>query len=452
MSTTRREFVKTSAKIVAGATIASTIPGSLSCAKGFSPNDKIVLGLIGGNGMGYSDLRAHLNLPNIECAAICDVDNNVANKRAADVEKIMIDKEAKGVKVTYKKPKLYNDYRKLLEDKDIDAVIIGTPDHWHAKIMIDACQAKKDVYCEKPMGNSIEEVVRMEKAAKRYKRVVQVGQWQRSDPHFYDAMEFVHSGKLGKIRTVKTWCYQGWLAPPPVVADSAVPEGVDYDMWLGPATKRPFNKNRFHFQFRWFWDYAGGLMTDWGVHLIDIGLWGMKAGTPVSAMSGGGKYAFPASAAETPDTQQVIYEFGDWCMIWDHAMGIDRGPYNSDHGIAFIGNNGTLVVDRRHWKVIPEGSGDNKKMEEVPVTKSVNQGLPLHAKNFIDSMRTRNYDTNASVTIGKEVAKVAHMGNIAMKTGRKIYWDDKKKLFLNDEESTGMVTPVYKNGWELPKV
>ncbi len=452
MKTNRREFVKNSAKIAAGIGILSSIPGSLSCSTGFGPNDKIVLGLIGCNGMGFSDLSAHLRIPNIECAALCDVDNNVLNRRATEVEKIMLDREAKGEKITYKKPKIYNDYRKLLEDKEIDAVIIGTPDHWHALIMIAACEAGKDVYCEKPMGNSIEEVARMEQAAKKYKRVVQVGQWQRSDPHFSDAMAFVHSGKLGKIRTVKTWCYQGWLAPPPVIADGPVPDGVDYNMWLGPAPKRPFNKNRFHFQFRWFWDYAGGLMTDWGVHLIDIGLWGMNAGTPVSAMSGGGKYAFPASAAETPDTQQVIYEFGDWCMVWDHAMGIDRGPYNSDHGIAFIGNNGTLVVDRSHWRVIPEGSGENVKIEAVPRTNGTGQGLALHAQNFLDSMRTRNYNTNASVTIGKEVAKVAHMGNIAMKTGRKIYWDDKKKLFVDDEEATNMVTPEYQNNWELPKV
>ena len=139
-------------------------------------------------------------------------------------------------------------------------------------------------------------------------------------------------------------------------------------------------------------------------------------------------------------------------MIWDHAMGIDLGPYNSDHGIAFIGNNGTLVVNRQYWKVIPEGKGDNIKMDAIPVTRGTNQGLALHAKNFIESMRTRNYNTNANVTIGKQVAKVAHMGNIAMKTGRKIFWDQKKKIFTGDEEATKMVTPVYRGPWELPKV
>ena len=174
------------------------------------------------------------------------------------------------MKVDASKVKTYSDYRKLLEQKDIDAVIVGTPDHWHALIMIDACDAGKDVYVEKPVGNSIGECRAMVKAQEHYKRVVQCGQWQRSQKHFKDAVDFVHSGKLGNIRTVKVWCYQDWMKPTQCKPDSAPPAGVDYNSWLGPAPMRPFNENRFHFNFRWFWDYAGGLMTDWGVHLIGL--------------------------------------------------------------------------------------------------------------------------------------------------------------------------------------
>ena len=178
---------------------------------------------------------------------------------------------------------------KCWQQKDIDAVIIGTPDHWHALIMIHACEAGKDVYVEKPVGNSIVECNTMVAAQQRYNKVVQAGQWQRSQQHFKDAVDFVQSGQLGNIRTVKVWCYQGWMKPGPVVPDSAPPAGVDYKQWLGPASTRPFNASRFHFNFRWFWDYAGGLMTDWGVHLLDYGLLGMKASLPISIVALGRK-------------------------------------------------------------------------------------------------------------------------------------------------------------------
>jgi len=436
---TRRDFVKTSAKIAAGVSIASTIPGAASCAN--KANNKIVVGAIGVKGMGFSDLNAFLSKDNVECAAICDVDQSVIAQRLPQITDLN-----GGVE-----PEVYSDYRQLLERKDIDAVIIGTPDHWHALIMIEACQAGKHVYVEKPMANSIYEAFQMEKAAKKYKRVVQVGQWQRSDPHWNDVFDYVQSGVLGDIRTVKVWTYLDWITPPPVVADSPVPEGVDYDMWLGPAPKRPFNKNRFHFHFRWFWDYAGGLMTDWGVHLLDMALAGMKAELPESAMSSGGKLAFPESAVETPDTQQVIYEYGDFLVTWDHAMGIGMGDWKREHGLSFIGNNGTLVVDRGGWEVFSEGR-EEKKIEEVPRTKGTGQGLALHMDNWVNSIRENNRETTANPTIARAVACMAHMGNIALKTKSKIYWDPEKEEFQANAEATKLITPVYREPWKLPSL
>ena len=185
----------------------------------------------------------------------------------------------------------------MLENKDIDAIIVGTPDHWHCLNMVDACEAGKHIYQEKPIANSIEECNVMVKAAKKYNRIVQVGQWQRSGSQYDEAIKYVQSGKLGNIRLVKCWSYQGWMKPVPVVPDSAPPEGVDYKMWLGPAPQRPFNKNRFHFNFRWFWDYAGGLMTDWGVHEIDIALYAMNVKAPKSIIASGGKFAYPNDAS-----------------------------------------------------------------------------------------------------------------------------------------------------------
>ena len=332
--TTRRDFIRQATLLGAGLSMSpffiNATPGSVGA------NDKIRVGLIGCKGMGFSDLQAFLRNPEVECIALCDIDDEVLNSRAAETQKI-----------TGKKVKnLYKDWRKLIDNKDIDVVIVGTPDHWHCLQMVAACEAGKDVYCEKPLGNSIEECNIMVRAAEKYNRVVQVGQWQRSDPHWQDAMAFVHSGQLGKIRTVRVFSYQGWCPSIPVKPDEPVPAGIDYDMWLGPAPKRPFNRNRFHFTFRWFWDYAGGLMTDWGVHLLDYALYGMNVTAPNSIMASGGKFGYPDDACETPDLLQTIYTFDDFTVMWDHAIGIDDGAYGRNHGLGFVGENGTLVVDR----------------------------------------------------------------------------------------------------------
>ena len=189
-------------------------------------------------------------------------------------------------------------------------------------------------------------------------------------PQYQQALKIVRSGTLGKIRLVKVWAYQGWMKPVPVLPDSAPPAGVDYDMWLGPAPKRPFNPNRFHFNFRWFWDYAGGLMTDWGVHEIDIALWVMDAKAPKSVMASGGKVGYPDDASETPDTLQAVFEYDGFNMLWEHATGIDGGNYGRTEGIAFIGNNGTLVVNRGGWELLPETTevdGQRRyRMEALP--------------------------------------------------------------------------------------
>ena len=435
--TSRRTFLKTSGATVAGIGMANSFTEAMASC---SANEKVNVGLVGCNGMGFSDLTAFLENPQVECIALCDIDEGVLNKRAADVEKIRGKKPAN----------LYKDWRKLIENKDIDVVIVGTPDHWHCLIMTAACEAGKDVYCEKPLGNSIEECNLMVKAAQKYKRVVQVGQWQRSDPHWLSAVDFIRSGKLGKIRLVRVFSYQGWCPSIPVLADEPVPAGVDYDMWLGPATKRPFNRNRFHFTFRWFWDYAGGLMTDWGVHLLDYALYGMDVTTPKSIMAMGGKYGYPSDACETPDSLQTIYEFEGFNVMWDHAIGINDGAYGRNHGLGFVGENGTLVVDRSGWEVIPEIVNGTKRMEAVALVKGTGQGLKNHVKNFLDCVKTRNPNTNASVEIGAHIAKFSQLGNIAYRSGKKLVWDGAK--FTNDEDANKYLIPSYREPWKLPTI
>ena len=439
MKKNRRMFLKESAFAAAGL---SMMPNMLFANRKVAPNDQVNVGLIGCRNKGFNILAHHLETGGVNCLGMADVDQNVLNQRSSDVTERF-----------NQKPKKYNDYRKLLEDNDIDAVIIGTPDHWHCLQMVYACEAGKDVYCEKPLGNSIEECNVMLKAARHYNKVVQVGQWQRSDPHWQDAVKYLHEGHIGRIRQVKVWSYVGWKGSIPVLPNEPVPAGVDYDMWLGPAPKRPFNKNRFHFTFRWFWDYAGGLMTDWGVHLLDYALFGMDQYVPKSIMAIGGKYAFPDDAMETPDTMTAVYDFGDFGVTWDHTIGIYGANYGRGHGLAFIGEHGTLVVDRNGWEVIPETSGHGVKegMEAVPLQKSTGKGLELHVANFIDCVKSRQ-KPNCDIEIGAHIARFAHFGNIAYRLGRKLDWDGEKQQFKNDKAADNFAKADYRNPWKLPKV
>lgn len=434
MGSTRRNFIRTASVLAAG----SVIPfNAMAKARAnISPNDKIRVGLIGAHSQGFTDLLSFLKNPEIDCVALCDVDRNVLNVRTDDL-----------VKLGHPKPKLYVDYRKMLEDKSIDVIINGTPDHWHCLILTDALEAGKHAYTEKPAGNSIAEINLMQRAVIKHKKIVQVGQWQRSQPHFVDAINYLRSGKLGRIRTCKAWSYVDWKGPVPKVADSPAPEGVDYDMWLGPAIKRPFNKNRFHMTFRWYWDYAGGLMTDWGVHLIDYILYGMGKSIPDSVMAIGGKYAFPDDAMETPDTMTAVYDFKDFVMIWEHTIGIGLGNWKRPHGMSYIGENGTLVLDRNGWEVIPE----KQRIEALPVQKNTGDGLDLHIKNFLACLKNNTpQNLNAGISVGRDVALVAQMGNIAFRTGEKVSWNNTKQEFQS-AAANKLIVPEYHNGWVLPK-
>lgn len=438
MNNYRRNFLRTSGTLLLGA---SVLPSFAESFEKLSPgavpaSDQLNVGVIGVNGMGWSDLQAILTVSGVKCIAICDVDDNVLQRRAAELAN-------KNMPV-----KTYSDYRQLLDNKEVDAVIIGTPDHWHCKIMVDACVAGKHVYVEKPCGNSITECRIMEAAQKKYKNVVQVGQWQRSAPHFQDAIEFVHSGKLGNIRTVKSWAYMGWMKPVSIKPDGPAPAGVDYTHWLGPATKRPFNPNRFHFNFRWFWDYAGGLMTDWGVHMIDYALLGMKAGFPNQVMASGGKMAYPDDASETPDTLTAVFEYDKFNLVWEHATGIDLGPYGLTHGTAFIGNNGTLVLNREGWYVMAEGD----KMPAVAMQKDQGASLERHMQNFVEAIRNNTPGTvHTPIQEASKTAQVCQLGNIAFRTKQKLKWNHLSGTFTSKEANL-LLTAGYHNGYTLPKV
>lgn len=436
----RREFIST----------AALAAGAMGLARrGIAANDRIQLGVIGCNGMGWSNMRSLLKMPDVDLVALCDVDRSVIDRRLADYAALRNNR-----------PAVHGDYRELLARSDVDAVVIGTPDHWHCLQMIDAVRAGKHVYVEKPVANSIEECRLMTRAARQTGRVVQVGQWQRSGPHYQRAREVVQSGVLGDIRLVKTWAYQSWMKPVPVLPDGSAPEGVDYDSWLGPAPKRPFNPNRFHFSFRWFWDYAGGLMTDWGVHEIDIALWIMGAEYPRSVTASGGKLAYPNDASETPDTLQATFEYEGFNMLWQHATGIAQGPYRKPEGISFIGNNGTLIVTRGGMEVFPEkefidwGTQGPDLMEPIEaVWNDPNvSALDRHTRNFVNAVKAGDPGLlTTPIESGSLAAINAQMGNIAYRTNQRIEWDAEAGEFRGSESANALARARYHNGWELDR-
>ncbi len=437
MNSNRRKFIKNSALATAAISAFPTIMNA--CA---SPGEKVNVGLIGCRSMGFSNLQSFLKEGNnVECVALCDVDSKILESRAADVEKL-----------TEKRPVLYADFRDMLDNPDIDAVIIGTPDHWHAHQMIMALQAGKHVYVEKPMAHSIGECYAMVDAAAKFPNLaVQVGMWQRSSKHWFEASEIVKSGQLGDVHLVKAWIYKGYDEPYPSMPDSTPPDHVDYDMWLGPAPQRPFNANRFHYNFRWWWDYAGGAMTDWGVHLLDFAMYAMDAGMPQKISPGGGIYYHDAGALETPDIQQALYSYPEHTMIWECGLNPGIGPFGRGHGVAFVGHKGTLVLDRGGYELMPDRNDAKREPFFEGVTQSnYGDGLDEHVKNFLECIR-KGGTPNASVEIGAKTAIVSEMGNIAYRVGEVIHWDEAAKKFK--EEAADKLTRVnYNEKWPLPRV
>lgn len=432
MKNLRREFLKNSGKVLAASAFLSTFE-AVALEKELA-QDAVNVGLIGCRGMGWNNLKSFLKNPGIAVRALCDVDANILEQRKSELAAQNIH------------PEVFSDHQKMLEMKDINVVIIATPDHWHCLQLIDALKAGKDVYVEKPLANSIAESWAMVKAVQKYPQIVQVNQWQRSQSHFQHAMQYVREGKLGKIAMVKVWMHRANSQALAVVPDEAVPPGIDYERWLGPAPRRPFNKNRFHYEFRWFWDYAGGLMTDWGVHLLDVACWGMNCRYPQEVLSSGGKYVFHDDARETPDTQHVLYKYADFDITWEHTLAGGRGYFNQGHGIAFIGKNGTMVVSRKGWEVFPE----KDSIEAVPFTPSSDNGLDLHVTNFLEAVRTRNSGKlNCPITTGALAAEISHMGNIAFQTRERLVWDARKNSF-DTRKSKRLISGSYNNGYKLP--
>lgn len=419
----RRSFLEKSGVTAAGLAAGVTLLEPRS-ARAEAAND-VVIGLVGCGGMGRANLRDFLKAPEVKVAALCDIDEGRIGEAMQDLEKARAATDSPVEQVDH-----YKDFRDLIDRNDIDVVIVGTPDHWHAYVATAACAAYKDVYCEKPVSHNVVEGRAMVDAARKYNRVVQVGTQQRSGSHFQSAVEQVRSGALGKVNVCRTWITSNvapdGLGNPP---DSDPPPGVDYDLWLGPAPKRPFNVNRFHYQFRWFWDYGSGLMNDWGVHLNDLILWGMDRIAPDSVQVTGGRYVLTDNT-DTPDTLEIVYDYGDFLHVYTvRRVCRGGGMHGKGHGMQFEGTDGILTLDRGGWYVTPEGSKEEPRTPDAK-SGSSDQHLP-HVLNFLECVKTRNKPVS-DVEIAHRSTTTCHLANIAFKVGRKINWDAEREICVRD--------------------
>lgn len=438
----RRNFLRKSAITATGISMATIIPSPVRAAQ-TSPNDKINVALIGCRNHGFNILRAHLSYNDTNCVALCDVDSSILNERADEI------------KTDYNQhPLLYGDFRKMLEQKDIDAVIIGTPDHWHCLQLVYCLQAGKDVYVEKPLANTIGECNIMVGAAGYYNKVVQVGQQQRSNYAFKETIRMIREGHIGILRKVNIWGNFNYGIGSIPREDEPVPEGVDYDMWLGPAPERPFNRNRFHGSWRHFWDYGGGLMSDWGVHLLDMGLWVKDiVDAPERVMTFATNNSPEIRQRDSFDTMTVVYPKQDYVMNWDMTAGVQQGPYEKLYGVAFIGEKGTIVTDRHSYRLFPEwdGSTNSHKTEAIHIT-GTREAHSSHVRNFLDCIKSRETPLCPPET-GRAAAIHAHIPNIAARVGASLLiWDDANSRFTNNDKANELITPQYRSPWTLPKI
>ena len=426
----RRRFLANSTQALAGAATISlpaiVSPRAFGKPTSAAPSDRIRLGFIGVGNRGGQNLEGFLEMDDrIAVAAVCEVDST----RLAEAHRTV--KQATGRDCA-----AYADYRHLLDDKNVDAVVITTPDHWHALMTIDACRANKDVYCEKPLTLTIAEGQAMVAAARSSKGIVQTGSQQRSDDKFRRACELVRSGRIGKVHTVRVGISGVNFKGDPAKDGPAPPE-LDYDFWLGPARQRPYNAGRVHYNFRFFWDYSGGQMTNWGAHHLDIAQWGlgMDESGPISAV---GKARYNKGGVfEVPEWSEVIYQYADGTTL---ICG-----QGEPGGTTFEGKSGKIYVTRDKLESTPADIVETPLADsDVHLYESRD-----HYGNWLDCIRTRELPI-CDVAIGHRSATVCHLGNIAIRTQKKVQWDPAKEQVIGDAEIAQMTSRPYRSPWSLP--
>ena len=416
---------------------------SQSAKKTVAASDRVNLGVIG-VGMGIQDIRGTLSANNFaHCIAMCDVDKN---RRATQVESFK-----KEFPELTKDIKEYDDFRKMLENKDIDGVIMAAPDHWHAYMFNEVLKSGKAIYTEKPIANSIAECNKMVEWQAQCKRVVTTGLWQVNQPYFMKAFEILKTGVLGDVFKVQIWLCNGTNSRA-AVADEAAPDYLDYEMWLGPAPSRPYNSARVR-GWRSFWDYGGGQQTDWGVHWIDSALDGLK----VLGLSDGKvhpksvfsvAYKHPESFNETPPCQSTIFQFEKFHIEWAQQV---AHLYGCDQGVAWIGNNATLVCNREGLQLIPGRGRDGNPVTEpidTPIPRKYENGIPAHGTNWLECIRNNNIQTSSPIEKGVFATIMAHCANISYRTGTSVTYNSATQKFVNNAAADAYLRPVYSKPWD----
>jgi predicted dehydrogenase len=442
---TRRDFTKSAT--------AASLTTALSYSRILGANERVRVGFIALGNRGDQVLDAFLKQTDCEVPAICDIYQpylDFASKKIGTA------------------PKQFKDYRKLIELKDLDAIAVNTPDHWHALQMIEACAAGKDVYVEKPLALTINEGRAMVNAARKYNRVTQVGIHRRSAQFVKEACEIVRSGYLGKVMMVRAFHIQNeWpkgIGNPP---DEQPPADFDWEAWLGPAPKRAYNKNRTFYRFRWFWDYSGGQLTNFGVHYVDAIHWGLGVDAPLSVTALGGRLAIQDNR-EIPDTLEVVWMYPNNTLVTftqinanSHAAGLNRGE------IEFRGTKGTLYLQSNGYEVVPDNISPNEFFARSPLDRSMdrwNKGAAPqlepkkgtgdadtkhHARNFLDCVKSRA-KTNCDIETGHRSTSAPLIGNIALKTKTQLEWDAKAERFTNSEAANKLLGYKYRAPYKLP--
>ncbi len=436
-ATNRRRFFGQTAGLAAATVVADRV---LAAGRP-GPNDRIRVAVAGVRGRGGQLLSLFSSLAQVEVVYVCDVDRRTLDARLKSL-----------AQSGRPEPKGIEDFRVALDDTSVDALVLGTPDHWHAIPTILACQAGKDVYVEKPDGHNLVEGRTMVAAAKKYGRVVQLGTQARSGAHLHRAMAYLAKGSIGRAVFAKAWesARQGSIGRPP---DSPVPPGVNYDLWLGPAPLRPFNICRFHGSWRWFFDYGTGDLGNDGVHRLDIARWGLEtAGAaqggklpaiPRSVSAHGGKYYFD-DAQEWPDTLMVTYEYPGCVLTYEMRLWSPYPLEGEAEGAAIFGDKGYVVIGNGRWRAFE--SGGKQVVEERGGYND--QG---HIENFLECMRVRKKPAADLETVGHPSSLLCHLGNAAWRAGHTLRFDPETYTFPGSEDAQKYLTrPEYRKPWVLP--
>lgn len=444
---TRREFVGGSAATILSAAAYRRVLGA---------NDRVGLGFIGYGLIGKRHVIDFRDQPDTNLVAVADVHRGRLEEAGAFI--------GGGVRV-------FGDFRKLLDDRAVDAVVVSTPDHWHALMTMMACAAGKDVYCEKPLTLFVREGRWMIDVARRQRRVVQVGTQQRSGLHYQRARDLVRQGHLGAIVSVRVQHFRNILPGFGRPDDCDAPRELDWDLWLGPAPQRKFNPNRAIYHFRWFWDYSGGQMTNLGQHDFDIIHWYLNARGPRSVSSVGGRFALQDNG-ETPDTQDALFDYGPWTAVWSHREAA-KGAGGS-FGLSFYGAKGSMAISRTGFEVspdpqivpesaVPRFTGDHPvggpatRSEKAAArfwTKPVKDAtgdsreqFRLHARNFLDCVKSRR-EPISDLESGHRTATVCHLANLSLRLGRQFRWDAEKEEIISDPEASALLRRPYRPPWD----